>query len=149
MSGKHYHSLWRHVIFFILVVVLINVLFRNVFFHKCSGSRVVTTQMRLKELHQAVNMFRVDTGRYPSQEKGLLELIEKPDDVQDWSDGGYLVTNHLPKDAWGVEFFYKLTPDGERPFVIISYGKDKTPGGEDDNTDLSSICLPISCDCIH
>jgi hypothetical protein len=32
-------------------------------------------------LHSAVIQFKLDTGRYPTEEAGLQELIEQPTDV--------------------------------------------------------------------
>lgn len=101
-------------------------------------ARVIVTKSDLKVLHAAVNMFKLHTGRYPSQEKGLIELVEQPVDVDTWMSGGYLEITHVPRDAWKNEFIYQLTPTGERPFVIISYGADGQPGGKDENADLYS-----------
>ena len=101
-------------------------------------ARVTTTKTRLKELHQAVNMFKMDTGHYPSEDMGLVELVEEPTDVEDWAKGGYLESVEVPLDAWKNEFVYMLDIEG-KPFVIISYGADGKEGGEDDDTDLYSI----------
>ena len=101
-------------------------------------ARVIVTEADLKSLHAAVNMFQLDTGRYPTQEKGLLELVEKPADVDGWTEGGYLETTDVPRDAWKHEFVYQLTPESEHPFVILSYGADGQPGGEDYDADLYS-----------
>ena len=101
-------------------------------------ARVTTTKTRLKELHQAVNMFKMDTGHYPSEDMGLVELVEEPTDVEDWATGGYLESVDVPLDAWKNEFVYMLDIEG-KPFVIISYGADGKEGGEDDDTDLYSI----------
>lgn len=35
-------------------------------------------------------------------------------------------------DAWDREFYYKATPEGERPFLLISNGKDGKPNTIDD-----------------
>jgi general secretion pathway protein G len=101
-------------------------------------SRVTATKANLKVLHGAVIQFKLDTGRYPTEEAGLLELIEQPTDVTGWNTGGYLQTTSLPKDAWGNEFVYQLSPDSGKAFVIISYGADGEEGGEGINADLYS-----------
>ena len=101
-------------------------------------ARVTTTKTRLKELHQAVNMFKIDTGHYPSEDMGLVELVEEPTDVEGWATGGYLESVDVPLDAWKNEFVYMRDIEG-KPFVIISYGADGKEGGEDDDTDLYSI----------
>jgi len=81
-------------------------------------------------------MFKLDTGRYPTEEEGLYALIEQPSDVVGWS--GYLDTTDVPRDAWKNELVYMLNPESGRPFVIISYGADGKEGGEGYDMDLYS-----------
>jgi general secretion pathway protein G len=101
-------------------------------------ARIKTTKMSLKALHDAVLQFKLDTGQYPSEEDGLLALIEEPTDVMGWTPGGYLETTEIPKDAWGRDFIFQLDPESGKPFVIMSYGADGEPEGEDNNADLLS-----------
>jgi len=103
-------------------------------------AKVTTTKTRLKELHQAVNMFKLDTGRYPSEDIGLEELVVEPTDVEGWAEGGYLESDDVPQDAWKNDFVYLLNPESGKPFVIISYGADGKEGGEEgsDDADLWS-----------
>ncbi len=105
---------------------------------KIDQARVTATKASLKMLHSAVIQFKLDTGRYPTEEAGLQELIEQPTDVTGWNTGGYLETTTLPKDAWGHDFVYRLSPESGKPFVIISYGADGEEGGEGINADLYS-----------
>jgi general secretion pathway protein G len=105
---------------------------------KIDKARVTSTRANLKALHNAVIQFKLDTGRYPTEEAGLQELIEQPTDVTGWNTGGYLETTSLPKDAWGNDFIYQLSPESGKAFVIISYGADGEEGGEGYNTDLYS-----------
>ncbi|MCX5635794.1 MAG: type II secretion system major pseudopilin GspG [Planctomycetota bacterium] len=100
-------------------------------------ARVTTTKANLKLLQSSVNQFKMDTGRYPSEETGLMELIEKPSDVTNYQEGGYIESTNIPKDAWGNEFVYMLNPESG-PFVIISYGADGKEGGEGYDADLYS-----------
>lgn len=101
-------------------------------------ARVTTTKANLKLLHGAVIQFKFDTGQYPSEDMGLIELVEPPTDVTGWSEGGYLNTTDIPKDAWGNDFIYELAPESGKPFVIISFGADGEEGGEGDDADLYS-----------
>jgi len=101
-------------------------------------ARVTTTKANLKLLQAAVNQFKMDTSRYPSEETGLMELLEKPSDVINYQEGGYLYSTNIPKDAWGNEFVYMLNPESGKPFVIISYGADGKEGGEGYDADLYS-----------
>ena len=104
-----------------------------------SKARVTTTKANLKVLHDAVNQFRMDTDQYPSEDMGLLDLVEQPPDIPNWPLGGYLETTDLPKDGWGNDFYFQLYPESGKPFVIISFGPDGEEGTEDDlySTDAS------------
>lgn len=101
-------------------------------------ARVETTKANLKALHAAVNQFKMDTTEYPTEEDGLLALVEEPSDVTNYQPGGYLETTEIPKDGWGEEFIYELYPESGKPFVIKSYGADKEEGGEGYDADLLS-----------
>ena len=101
-------------------------------------ARVITTKANLKALHAAVNQFKMDTSRWPSEDGGLMELVEEPSDVENWQSGGYLETTEIPLDAWGEEFIYELYPPSGKPFVVKSYGADGEEGGEEYDADLYS-----------
>jgi general secretion pathway protein G len=105
---------------------------------KIDKARVISTKASLKMLHNAVISFKLDTGRYPTEDAGLLELIEQPTDVTGWNQGGYLETTQIPKDAWGNDFIYQMYPESGKPFVIISFGANGEEGGEGYDADLRS-----------
>jgi general secretion pathway protein G len=101
-------------------------------------ARVTTTKANLKKLHFALNQFKMDTGRFPTDEEGLSVLVEAPSDVVNYQPGGYLETTEIPTDGWGNEFIYETWTEDGRPFVIKSYGADGEEGGEDYDADLYS-----------
>ena len=99
---------------------------------KIDQAKLITTKANLKMLHSAVNQFKMDTGRFPAEDVGLVELIQQPSDVKVWEEGGYLETTELPKDGWGLDFIYELFPESGKPFAIRSAGPDGQEGTEDD-----------------
>jgi len=101
-------------------------------------TRITTTKANLKSLHMAVNRFKMDTGRFPNDEEGLMALIEKPSNVTNYAPGGYLDSTEMPRDAWGRDFVYQLWPESGKPFVIMSYGADGEKGGQGYDADLLS-----------
>jgi len=105
---------------------------------KIDDARVTTTKANLKILHSAVNQFKMDTGRFPTEEEGLMALVEQPSDVISYEVGGYLETTEIPQDGWGNDFIYELYPESGKPFVIKSFGADGEEGGEDYDADLYS-----------
>ena len=119
----------------IAVIVIISLLAAGVainFVGRIEEARIKTTKMNLDLLHQAVNQFKMDTGKYPSEEDGLYALIEMPTDVKNWQMGGYLETTDIPTDGWGNEFVYIRHPESGKPFVVKSYGADGEDGGKED-----------------
>ena len=122
----------------IILGLLATVLVQN-FMGSTDKARKITTKANLKILHTAVMQFKMDTGQFPTEEEGLLALIEPPTELVDLVEpGGYLETTEVPKDGWGNEFYYELYPESGRPFVIISWGADGEEGGEDYDKDLYS-----------
>jgi len=121
----------------IIISLLAMVVVRN-FVGQTDKARVITTKANLRLLHQAVTQFKMDTGRFPTEEEGLMALIEQPSDVTGWEPGGYLETTQIPEDGWGNDFIYELYPESGKPFVIKSLGADGEEGGEDYNADLLS-----------
>jgi general secretion pathway protein G len=80
------------------------------------------TKSYLKNIQSAINMFKLDVGKYPAS---LRNLVEKPREealAKKWQKGGYLEGGELPKDAWGEDFQYKVTPGGKNPYELYSYG---------------------------
>ena len=62
--------------------------------------KIRTTKANLRLLHNAVNQFHMDTGRWPAEDEGLNALVQQPTDVKNWQTGGYLETTDIPKDGW-------------------------------------------------
>jgi len=123
------------------VLIILGLLFAVVvgnFVGHTDRARVITTRASLKSLHSAVNQFKMDTGRFPSDDEGLMALLEQPTDVTSWPAGGYLETTNVPQDAWGHDFIYELNPANGKPFLIKSLGADGEEDGEDYNADLLS-----------
>jgi general secretion pathway protein G len=122
----------------IVIIGLLAAIAAKNFLGQTDKARVITTKATMKALHESVNMFKMDTGRLPTEEEGLNALIEQPADVEGWSQSGYLEGTKIPKDAWKHDFVYQLNPESGKPFVIISLGADGKEGGEGYDADLLS-----------
>src|SRR4030042_6927938 len=121
----------------IILGLLMAVVVRD-FVGQTDRARVTTTRANLKILHSAVSQFKMDTGRYPTEDEGLSVLITPPDDVTSYPPDGYLDTTDLPTDGWGRDFVYISYPESGKSFAIKSYGADGEEGGEGYDTDLLS-----------
>lgn len=103
------------------------------YFSQLGKSEVTTAQTQLASIAKALDLYRVDVGRYPSTEQGLAALTVAPANEARWR-GPYL-QKAAPTDPWGHPYLYKAP--GERgEFELISYGKDGVAGGTDDNADI-------------
>jgi len=121
----------------LLIIALLASLAGTAFLGQIDKAKVKTTKADLVTLRSAVIQFKMDTGYYPSEDVGLIELVEQPMDLEGWAPGGYLPETTLPKDGWGNEFVYILDPGDGKPFDIISYGEDGQEGGEGYDKDIS------------
>lgn len=101
-------------------------------------ARRVAARQDIGSIKQALDLYRLDNGRYPTQEQGLQALISKPstDPVpNNWKDGGYL--DKLPTDPWGHPYQY-LNPGVHGEIDVFSFGADGKPGGEGNDADIGS-----------
>lgn len=95
----------------------------------------------LATLEQALDMYRLDNLRFPSNEQGLGALVKKPQQEplpRAWRSDGYI--RRLPEDPWGTPYQYRMP--GEHGRVdVYSLGADGVPGGEGLDADLGNWAL--------
>ena len=87
---------------------------------------------------QALKMYRLDNGAYPSTDQGLAALVQKPASPPvppNWKQGGYL--DSLPKDPWGGDYQY-LNPGTHGEIDVFSLGSDHARGGEGNAADIGN-----------
>ena len=103
---------------------------------KSDDAKVKLTQIQIRQIGEALKLFKLDNGRYPTMEEGLNALLKKPDnvDLPRYSNGGYLGGKNLPQDPWNKPFYY--FNDGEDNIDVVSLGSDAKEGGEGDKADL-------------
>lgn len=122
----------------LVVVAIIGLLVGFVaprYFGQIGKSEVNTARAQIDALEKALDQYRLDTGRYPSNEMGLNALVQRPQNEPKWS-GPYL-RKEVPLDPWGKPYAYR-TPAEKGDFELISYGKDGAPGGTGENADLTN-----------
>jgi len=89
-------------------------------------------------LVQALKLYRLDNGFYPSTDQGLQALVTRPTTQptpSNWKQGGYL--ERLPKDPWGGDYQY-LSPGVHGEIDVLSFGPDRARGGEGNNADIGN-----------
>ena len=103
--------------------------------NQLGGAKTKTTGIQIKDLEQALEMYKLDVGRFPSTSEGLDALVKKPGNATGWN-GPYLKSD-VPLDPWNREYNYKYP--GERGEVdIFSYGANGSPGGEGEDADVGN-----------
>ena len=124
----------------LLVLVILSVLAAVVvpkFARRSQQARITAAGAEISSLELGLDVFEVDTGRYPTTEEGLAALIDEPADVNDWG-GPYLKGEEVPIDPWGAEYIYKCPGDHNKDgYDIHSKGPDGQDGGDDDITNWS------------
>ncbi len=126
-----------------VVIVIIGLLVAIVspkFMVQFENAKVKTTKIQISNLEQALKLFKLSCGFYPSTEQGLRALIEKPTTgkiPENYDEGGYLEKGKVPLDAWGNPFIY-LCPGIQNDYDIISLGRDGKEGGEGFDADIYS-----------
>jgi general secretion pathway protein G len=87
----------------------------------------------IKGIEEAMHLFKLDNGFYPSTAEGLQALVQRPPSARNYSPDGYL--DRMPVDPWGNPYAY--FSDGQE-YIIKSYGADGQEGGEGKNADIDS-----------
>lgn len=101
--------------------------------------RVGAAKSEMSTFCTAIELFKMDVGRYPSEDEGLQALITAPTDATNWS-GPYLHQPAIPNDPWGTPYMYhtRVGPNGDSEFLIVSYGSDRKAGGTGTAADFGS-----------
>jgi len=99
-------------------------------------ARAKSAQMQLETVAAAVEMFRSDVNRYPTDAEGLSSLLTEPGTVEGWT-GPYLKSGKSLQDPWGRNLEYQMNSDG-RSFTVKSLGRDGAPGGSGLDKDLTA-----------
>lgn len=130
----------------IVVLVMIGLIMGLVgprLFGQADKAKVQTTLAQIKMIKGALQVMRLDIGRFPTTQEGLSLLSNRPSDnklAQRWQ-GPYL-EERLPDDPWETPYQYRSEPSDNQPFSLYSLGADGQDGGEKLAADLGY--LPIS-----
>jgi general secretion pathway protein G len=102
-----------------------------------SDSRVKTAKLQMENFASSLDLFYMDTGRYPTSAEGLNALEQRPSDVEMWN-GPYIKGSKVPVDPWGNAYQYRIAPGHTPPYEIISLGSDGREGGTGTAADISN-----------
>lgn len=124
----------------LLVVILIIGLLTGIVAPRLMGqigrSERTVARGQIDALDKAIEAFRLDMGRYPTNAEGLQALIQAPGGDGRWR-GPYLKGN-VPLDPWDSTYQYRSPGAAGRDFDLVSYGRDKVAGGNGDDADITN-----------
>jgi len=103
-------------------------------FPKLGKGKQSAAKTQIELLGQALDQFKLDTGRYPTTQEGLNALVTNPG-VDNW-EGPYLKKS-LPMDPWSKPYNY-VSPGTHGEYDLSSNGRDGAPGGEGEDKDVTS-----------
>ena len=105
------------------------------YFSQLGKSEGKVAQTQMASLAKALDMYRIDVGRYPTTEQGLGALNAAPANEAKWR-GPYL-QKAVPADPWGRAYVYKSPGEQGGEFDLLTLGKDGNPGGTEENADIT------------
>lgn len=92
-------------------------------------AKLVKVKQDIASIGDALDLYRLDNGQYPTQQQGLAALVTKPTAQpvpQNYSPDGYLKS--MPTDPWGHPYHYRI-PGNHGPIDIYTNGENNEPGG--------------------
>lgn len=102
-------------------------------------ARIVSARHDVSTLVQALKLYKLDNGRYPTTEQGLNALATKPVSEpvpRNWKIGGYL--DKLPQDPWGTPYQYANPGTHNNEVDVYSLGADSKLGGTGNDEEIGN-----------
>jgi general secretion pathway protein G len=110
----------------LVVIVIIGLLAGYVaprYFSQVGKSETQVARAQIESLEKALDHYRLDNRRYPTNEEGLAAI------------GPYL-KKALPNDPWGKPYVYRVPGQNGGEFELFSYGRDGKAGGTGEDADI-------------
>ena len=101
--------------------------------NQLGGAKSKSAAIQISDLEQALELYKLDVGKFPAREVGLNALVRQPSGATGWN-GPYLKKGEIPNDPWGNPYEYSYS--GGMP-EIISYGADGRSGGSGEDADVT------------
>ena len=123
----------------LVVLVLIGIVLGIVggnFIGRGEKAKADAARIEIGQIGQALDLYKLEIGRYPSSSEGLQALVTAPAGAANWN-GPYRKKAQIPKDPWGNEYRY-TSPGQKGAYDILSLGADGKEGGEGTNKDITS-----------
>ena len=100
------------------------------------GAKQDTARAQIESLSATLDLFKLDVGRYPTQEERLDVLVTRPAELAGWN-GPYVKRKDMLLDPWKRTYRYK-SPGEHGAYDLFSFGADDREGGEGSDKDVTS-----------
>ena len=104
-------------------------------FKYLGGAKTDSAGIQIERLSTALDLYRLETGSYPTTSEGLEALLEAPPDTPAGSP--ILRKADALIDPWGRPYEY-LSPGEHGEYDLYSLGKDGSDGGDGEDGDVTS-----------
>ena len=96
------------------------------------GAKLTQVRNDMSALRNALDLYKLNAGNYPTTQQGLKALVDKPSSnptPRMWTR----ISDKVPLDPWNSEYMYRF-PGRKDPtsFEILSRGRDMQEGTADD-----------------
>ncbi|HEX8232262.1 MAG TPA: type II secretion system major pseudopilin GspG [Caulobacteraceae bacterium] len=100
------------------------------------SSRSQTGKVQVENINAALELYRLDIGRYPTAQEGLQALVTAPATAATWN-GPYLQKAAALTDPWGEPYAYRV-PGRHGEVDVFTLGSDKVEGGKGEARDVGN-----------
>ena len=102
--------------------------------NQLGGAKSKSAAIQIRDFEQALELYKLDVGRFPSSNEGFNALVRQPSSAKGWN-GPYLKKDDVPMDPWGNPYQYRVSGS---TIDISSYGADGRQGGSGEDADVSN-----------
>ena len=95
-----------------------------------------TARIQIQKLGGVLDLYRLEIGRYPTEEEGLAALVDRPPQVEAWN-GPYLKNRESLIDPWGTPYVYR-SPGEHGEYDLYTLGADGKEGGDGEDRDITN-----------
>ena len=101
-------------------------------------AKVAKAKLEIGALENALEMYAIEVGNYPTAEQNLQALWQAPNpEPENWN--GPYITKPIFADPWGNNYVYVYPGiHAGYDYDLFSYGKDGTEGGTEFDADITN-----------
>ncbi len=135
MSSQKGFSLIEIMVVVVILGILASIVVPKIM-SRPDEARAIKAKQDILSIQEALDLYKLDNGFYPSSDQGLNALVQKPTDAplpSNWKP--YLKS--VPKDPWNREYIY-LNPGEHNEVDIFTLGADGEAGGSGINAEIGN-----------